>query len=380
MKKMICCLFVILELAPARAADPLDTWHKRTSPTEGGLNAVAFANGRFVAVGDRIGVPGDRTAFILSSPDGINWDLHPTQIEKDLSGVAFGNGTFVAIGFGGQAATSPDGMNWTARDTGTRANFNSVRFVNGHFVASGDSGLVHASPNGIEWTGYTTASSNYWNDVTFAGGKYVFVGWDYRSGTARYGVTTDFGSWEIGYTGYGRYLDRVLLVGDRFLAVGYAGAAQTSSDGLEWEPAINASTRWLFDLALGNGTVLAVGESGAIASMAPGSAWVRRASGTTESLRGVAFGQDTFVAVGDEGTILQSDRITGGLVLDEPKRTGSDFLFQLEGEIGQTYQIQTSGDLSAWTQVLSVTCASSPMPCTVPSQTSGHQFYRAVKP
>lgn len=266
------------------------------------------------------------------------------------------------------------------RHTDTTANFNSVRFVNGQFLASADGGRIHSSPDGVGWTEYRTASSNYWNDVTFANGKYVFVGWEYKTGTARYGVTTDLDSWDIGFTGYGRYLDRVLVVGNQLLAVGYAGAAQTSLDGVQWEPSTQASTRWLFDAALGEGTVLAVGESGAITSMVPGASWVRRISGTKESLRGVAFGNDTFVAVGDEGTILQSDPVASGLSLSEPASGGGKFSFQLKGEIGQTYGIQASHDLAQWSEVLSVVCTSLPMECSIPDQTSGQWFFRALKP
>ncbi|MHC1766690.1 MAG: hypothetical protein AB9869_20690 [Verrucomicrobiia bacterium] len=80
MKKLTLILLATLNIGLAHAADPLDSWHKRTSPTDGGLNAVTFANGRFVAVGDRIGEPGNRRAFIVSSPDGSNWDLHSTDL------------------------------------------------------------------------------------------------------------------------------------------------------------------------------------------------------------------------------------------------------------------------------------------------------------
>ena len=164
----------------AAAADPLDTWHPRTSPTNGGLNSITFAKGRFVAVGDRSGPSGSRLAFTVSSADGIDWTFHPTDVDRDLSGVAFGNNTFVAIGYGGRAATSPDGITWTRQETDTSANFNSVRFLNGHFVASGDSGRILVSTSGTGWTEYTKPSSNYWNDATYLAGKYVFVGWDYK--------------------------------------------------------------------------------------------------------------------------------------------------------------------------------------------------------
>src|SRR5262245_51095767 len=68
-----------------------------------------------------------------------------------------------------------------------------------------------------------------------------------RPPQARYGITPDLSSWEFGYTGYSRYLDAVIVVSGNLIGVGYAGATQTSANGIDWTTATNANTRWLSD-------------------------------------------------------------------------------------------------------------------------------------
>jgi hypothetical protein len=376
MKKILLPLIAALHVA-TYAADPLDTWHKRTVSTNIGLNAITFANGRFVAVGDRYG------GVLFSSTDGATWNTHPSGVNKHLSGVTYGNNTFLAIGFGGRAITSPDGTAWTPRDTGTTANFNTVRFIGGQFVAVGDSGAVYTSPDGASWTERKTPSTNYWLGVTGFNNQVVLVGWDYKSAEARYGVTSDFQSFDIGYTGYGRYLNAVLPFEGKLLAVGYAGAAQSSANGIQWNPAIDTHNSWLFDLTLAENTVVAVGERGAITTLTPGGEWTSRTSDTRESLNAVAFGLGTFVAVGEKGTVLQSDPVgttpTGILALENPRFSNSEFNFQFNGEIGQSYSVQTTTDLKTWSPLLSVPCTASPAQCIIPNQSAGHRSYRLVK-
>jgi hypothetical protein len=377
MKKLLL-LIVAASAAACQAAEPLAIWHKRTAPTNLNLNAVIFANGRFVAVGDRA------QGVSFSSTDGTTWNAHPTGVDKDLSGLAFGNNTVVAIGYSGRALTSPDGTSWTRQETGTSAHFDSVRFLQGQFVAVGDAGAIYLSPNGVSWTPRSTPSTNYWNDVTYFKGQYVLVGWDYKTAEARYGVTSDFLSINMGYTGYARYLDSVLPVGDKLLAVGYAGAAQSSADGIQWEPAVQASTRWLFGADAFNDTVVAVGERGAIARWTADEGWVRRTSDNTETLNSVAFGLNTFVAVGENGTILQSDPILpasagGGLALENPSFGSSQFTFEFNGELGHSYSVQATTDFVIWTSVLSIQCSASPMQCAVPNQTPGRRYYRLAR-
>ena len=86
----------------AQAADPIDTWLPRTSPTNVNLTAVAYGNGTFVAIGEYYGIA-------LTSPDGVTWTQRSTPIKnRYFYGGAFGNGVFVTVAYGSDSvATSP---------------------------------------------------------------------------------------------------------------------------------------------------------------------------------------------------------------------------------------------------------------------------------
>ncbi len=86
----------------------------------GALLSVCFGSGTFVAVGSG-GMPS-----IWSSPDGTNWNAQsPAGLAGDLGlgyldAVAYANGEFVAVGPASDSfrsfepiLTSPDGVNWT---------------------------------------------------------------------------------------------------------------------------------------------------------------------------------------------------------------------------------------------------------------------------
>lgn len=64
-------------------------WTSRLSGISGGVNAVTFGDGQFVAVG--------RPHLILSSADGVSWQVHSANVDEFL-GVVYGNGSFVSGG------------------------------------------------------------------------------------------------------------------------------------------------------------------------------------------------------------------------------------------------------------------------------------------
>src|SRR5262249_16536388 len=85
---------------------PFPSFAWRTPTPEGGtLNAVAYANGRFVAVG--IG------GRVLTSSDGANWTLVALLANANLLGVASDGAQWIAVGGGGVIFTSFDTVNWS---------------------------------------------------------------------------------------------------------------------------------------------------------------------------------------------------------------------------------------------------------------------------
>ena len=107
------------------------------------LEAVTYANGMFVAVGD----PG----LVARSTDGANWSLRRIGGTVVLRGVAGGQDLFVAVGSGGAIFTSPDALTWTPRNAKTTSDLYGIAYGNGSFVAVGVGGTIQTSPDGIRW-------------------------------------------------------------------------------------------------------------------------------------------------------------------------------------------------------------------------------------
>ncbi|MGC8905804.1 MAG: hypothetical protein ACP5OL_11985, partial [Thermus sp.] len=79
---------------------------------------------------------------ILTSPDGVTWTAQDSGTINFLNAVAYGNGTFVAVGDNSTIFTSPDGVTWTAQDSGTSYSLYGVTYANGTFVVVGSGGIL----------------------------------------------------------------------------------------------------------------------------------------------------------------------------------------------------------------------------------------------
>ncbi|MES2696536.1 MAG: hypothetical protein V4773_23910, partial [Verrucomicrobiota bacterium] len=127
------------------------------------LNAVEFADGRFVAVGmgteTRIGA-----ALIMTSTDGITWATNDTianSVNAQLRDVAYGNGTWVISGFGGaRFMSSTDGATWTQRAAPGTGIPGKIAFGAGRFVSTASGNTGYTSTDGITWTSVNVAPAN----------------------------------------------------------------------------------------------------------------------------------------------------------------------------------------------------------------------------
>lgn len=126
--------------------------------------AVAYGNGRFVAVG------GWLHGIVRTTDDGETWtqkqDLHSSQnlvlggLRNSagwLSAVAFGKNKFVAVSGAGFLYYSPDGMSWTSLSSdgnggaSLQGSFRQLAATQNGFVATGDSGSWAFSSDGVDW-------------------------------------------------------------------------------------------------------------------------------------------------------------------------------------------------------------------------------------
>ena len=99
--------------------------------------------------------------------------------------IAYGNGKYVAVGSSGYVTTSTDGINWTTpkQIAGSSYTWNGIIYANGKFVACGQYSYIAVSTNGTNWTTYKVDSSAkyHWNGIAYGNGKFVVVG-----GSGRY--------------------------------------------------------------------------------------------------------------------------------------------------------------------------------------------------
>jgi hypothetical protein len=367
----------------ASAADPLVTWHQRTSPY-GATNSwrgIAFGNGRFVTCGSK--------GLVATSTDGSNWLAQSAGTPDDFYSVAFGGGIFVGTGKGGLVATSSDGATWQLRDPNSAAHLYHISCNNGLFLAVSDGGVILSSPDGVAWTPRVTANTNRWRASAYGNGTHLVVG--YRSDSSgshtRAAVSAALSGWNLLDTGAQFYLSGATFGSGRFVACGYAGLVQSSSDGVNWTAPAYAGHEWLNFVTYADNTFVAVGESETIVSSTDGVTWTNRYSGQgfgVPTLQAVAFGNKTWVAVGFSSVIFQSDPVSGsggsGIVMRNPTRDGSRFSFMFDGELGQRYAVHATTDFVNWPEVTNVICTVSPMPCTVLGQTMPARYYRVVKP
>ena len=153
-------------------------------PETASINAIAYGNGKFVAVGSE-----GKMAY---STDGENWTAvtnntiwQYTWAEMphmaNITGIAYGNGKWVAGSnyHERNIAYSANGENWTAvssDDSTIEIPLNTIASGGGRFVAS-SGGSIAYSTNGINWT-YVDLSSILGNNFIYAvayDGNYAFI-------------------------------------------------------------------------------------------------------------------------------------------------------------------------------------------------------------
>jgi hypothetical protein len=296
------------------------------------LRAIAYGNGRFVAVRD--------LATILSSSDGVNWELHPSSLPNCtfpscypfLDGIAFGNGLFVAVG-GQRILTSADGVHWTQVIETTNL-LHNVAYGNGRFVAAASRGKVSflMSTNGVNWVERSLGIDGWILSVAYGVGQFVGVG---SSDTAWWGPDAP----------------RSIIV--------------TSSDGLNWTEqqgtilvgAQGEGAMTLGPITYGNGLFAALVGRGRILTSSDGMRWVLRVlfkerrvpwSDLGVDASAIASGNGYFVTVGRQGTGLRSRKVLS-LSMSTYSVAAERFLsVEARVPLGFEPTIQTSTDLVSW--------------------------------
>ena len=128
------------------------------------------------------------------------------------------------------------------------------------------------------------------------------------------------------------------------------------------------------------GTFVIVGERGAILTSRDAVHWVLRDPGTFADLYAISYADGRFVAVGFRGTTLVSGNVLAASITN-PIATSAGFSFELGGDTGRVYRVETATDIAAskWTAIGTVTNVfDRPIFVDPAAKNYPARFYRAV--
>jgi hypothetical protein len=223
------------------------------TPSTQNINAIVFAQGRYVAVGSHL--------TILSSPNGTNWTLHyegdaTVATSVQFTQVIFAGGKFVAVASKGQVFTSANGTDWTpgAMPATVKMFVSGVTYGNNLYVASGETDgyyCIATSPDAITWTR-----------------RYISVGWGFKA---------------IGF------------INGRFVA-GNISELFTSPDGITWTKLANVTFKYsntaIAGIKVVNGRLFVFGNSGLVMSSLNGTDWTTHETNTSLGITALDYNGD----------------------------------------------------------------------------------------
>ncbi|MEW6272797.1 MAG: cell wall-binding protein [Thermodesulfobacteriota bacterium] len=268
------------------------------------LDAVAFGNGTFVAVGV------SDLAYVDSGP---GWVTFGTGVPS-LNDVAYGRlqNLFVAVGDGGAIVTSSDGTAWTQQLAPTGLNLHGVTEGAGFLLAVGDGGTILRSEDGVTWTQQASGTEAALYGVTYSEDLRTFMAVGAGSTVA---VSSDFGvAWTVGNAGGAAVpndLFSVAFGSSGWVAVGAGGAVLVSGrdvppESFTWQASAFGVLPNLNDVAFAQGIYVIVGDEGTILNSPDGATYGFSVSDTGQFINGVAYGNGNFVAVATGGRVLTS--------------------------------------------------------------------------
>ncbi|MEY4090269.1 MAG: hypothetical protein RJB55_2540, partial [Verrucomicrobiota bacterium] len=287
-------------------------------PTTQSLNAIAYANGRFViATTDLDGGTKEDIGGLWTSADGYAWTPFLTGVldSANLNTAIFAADRWIALGTGGTIVTSTDGVNWPRTSSGITTSINGVALGGGLIVAVASGGKIITSSDGLTWAERTSGITTDLRAVTYAGGSFVAVGFGGAILTSANGTT-----WNRASSGVTANLYGVARVQGAFVAGGDNGTLLSSIDGNSWSGvSLNGTATGTLFIAASGSDALLTGRSGEVYTGTSATAWRRASRGTNESLQGLAYGGGSFVAVGassdpvSKATLVPIQTSTDGL-------------------------------------------------------------------
>jgi hypothetical protein len=263
-------------------------WRTATMPTSANWRAIAYGNGKYVA----LVYNSNRVAY---SADGINWTLTTLPISGNWKAITYGNGRFVAVPSSGNiCVVSDEGIYWFARDLPTNGLWDSIAYGDGKFVAVDSGSTVRSaySDDGNNWTAGTLPDNQEWDAIAFGGGKFVIMG----DGEALY--STDGINWTKATTFPVRaYFVATAYGAGKFVSVSSHYGSVYSVDGITWEAGTLSNIYEWTNIAYGNGKFVAVSKQQKEAYSTDGINWTIYNMRSSGDWYAFIFGGDKFVAL-----------------------------------------------------------------------------------
>lgn len=342
------------------------SWNALSSPI---INSIApfptvnFVNDRFYIARTR------STVHPASFGDG-QWA--PAALPpQEFSSFAYGKGRY--IGTHADVFVSDNGTSFSPVPRGA-FNIRHVVYEDGEFLGVRENGsYIARSSDGLTWR-ESSVFSQPMRAITKADGIVVTVGGNgqiYRAANSdtfvqvTSGVTTAL---EGATHGAGKFV----AVGDR--------AILYSFDGQQWFPARFTFSKHLKLVTYADGLFFAVGLAGAAAYSWDGMTWEFVQLHTGRDLSGVDFGLGRWVVAGNNGVLLQTGPRPGAVGADLTLRfTETGASLHIAAPAGNVIRIEQSPDLSpnSWQTAGRVTTAETGAQWPI-STDSQQFFYRAV--
>lgn len=210
------------------------------------LSEIAYGNGEMLVI--------TNTNVGLFSGDGATWKQVAVG-PGTKSAVAYGEGRFVAVGE--NVATSRNGADWEEA-AGPGEWLVEVAAGDGQFVAISDAGTLFTSADGLSWTKQTTLKERAFTALVYGGGVYLAAGTEGRVYTSANGV-----NWKE-QEGPGGSILTVVYDGERFVAAGAGGALAVSRNGSHWQQITTGTRIDLMAAARGDDRYVLAGRDGAV--------------------------------------------------------------------------------------------------------------------
>lgn len=155
----------------------LVTWEELDTGDLNRAEGIAFNGTTMVMVG--------ASGEILSSDDGTDWTLRQEAIPGaegnagDFLSVQWVKNQFLAGGKDGTLMTSPDGVTWELVDFPSEAWIFGIVEVDGNLIAPGENnGEIHVTENLVDWETIDTGMTVSVRDIEFNGEQVMVVGRD----------------------------------------------------------------------------------------------------------------------------------------------------------------------------------------------------------